>query len=124
MKKRFTFCLLVIPLLSLAQSTPKPFGFQYDQRPTVSVNGRALLNPWVGGLNATQYGTVRLNDDARDDLVVFDPATQKVSTFIAVDNPTGSGTAWQYAPDYERAFPAMYNWMQLVDYDGDNGYLA
>ncbi len=84
------------------------------------MNGRTLLNPWAGGLNTTQYSTIRLNNDTRDDLAVYDRSTNKVSTFIAIDNPTGSGIAWQYAPEYELAFPAvMYNWMLLVDYDAD-----
>ena len=119
MKKLFTFCFLVIPLLTNAQSAGK-IAFQYDQRPTVSVNNRTLLNPWVGGLNATQYSTIRLNNDTRDDLVVFDRTTNKISTFIAVANPTGTGILWQYAPEYEMAFPAtIYSWLLLVDYDAD-----
>ncbi len=119
MKKLFTLCFLVIPLFTYAQSAGK-ISFRYDLNPTVSVNGRALLNPWAGGLNTTQYSTIRLNNDTRDDLAVFDRTTNKVSTFIAIDNPTGSGIAWQYAPEYEIAFPAvMYSWMLLVDYDGD-----
>jgi len=73
----------------------------------------------VGGLNATQYSTTRLNDDARDDLVVFDRTTEKISTFVAIDNPSGTGIAWQYAPEYEAVFPTVRNWMLLVDYDGD-----
>lgn len=119
MKKLFTLCFFALPLLTKAQSTTPAYGFQYDQKPTVSINGRALLNPWAGGLNATQYATVRLNNDERDDLVVFDRATNKVSTFLAIDNPTGSGTAWQYAPDYEAVFPAINSWLILVDYDAD-----
>lgn len=120
MKKAFTFIgwLLAVGVYA-QQMSPRPFAFQYDQRPTVSVDGRALLNPWVGGLNATQYSTVRLNDDTRDDLVVFDRTTFKISTFVAIDNPSGTGIAWQYAPTYEAAFPAVYNWVLLVDYDGD-----
>lgn len=116
MKKLFTLGLLLSPWFALAQSNGA-FSFRYDQRPTVSVNNRALLNPWAGGLNATQYGTLRLNTDNRDDLVVFDRTTGKISTFVAVDN--GSGIAWQYAPDYEAAFPTIYGWMLLVDYDND-----
>lgn len=118
MKKLFTLCFFVIPLLDYAQSAGK-FGFQYDQRPTVSIDGRALLNPWAGGLNATQYATMRLNTDNRDDLVVFDRSTNKISTFVAIDNPVGSGIAWQYAPDYEKAFPSINGWLAVVDYDGD-----
>lgn len=101
------------------QPAPQPFSFQYDQRPTVSVEGRALLNPWAGGLNATQYSAVRLNDDARDDLVVFDRTTDKISAFVSIANPSGTGVAWQYAPEYEVAFPAVNSWLLLVDYDGD-----
>lgn len=119
MKKLFTLCFLLIPFLDHAQSGGK-IAFRYDQSPTVSVNGKALLNPWVGGLNTVQYSTMRLNDDARDDLVVFDRATSKVSTFVAIDNPMGSGIAWQYAPQYETAFPTnLYGWLLLVDYDLD-----
>lgn len=119
MKKLFTLCFLVIPLFPFAQSAGK-ISFRYEQSPTVSLNGRSLLNPWAGGLNTTQYSTIRLNNDSRDDLAVFDRTTNKVSTFIAVDNPIGNGIAWQYAPEYETAFPAvMYSWMLLVDYDLD-----
>lgn len=119
MKKLFTLCFLMIPLINYAQSAPSAFGFQYDLRPTVTVNGRALLNPWAGGLNAPQYATVRLNNDTRDDLVVFDRTTNKVTTFLAIDNPAGSGIAWQHAPEYERLFPEISSWLIMVDFDGD-----
>lgn len=120
MKKAFTGIIWLIAAGVYAQQpATRPFSFQYDQRPTVSVEGRMLLNPWAGGLNATQYSTMRLNNDTRDDLVVFDRTTDKVSTFVSVDAPNGGGIRWQYAPEYEPAFPAVYNWMLLVDYDGD-----
>jgi hypothetical protein len=118
MKNLFALFFLVIPLFSRAQSGGK-IAFQYDQRPTVSVNGRTLLNPWAGGLNAAQYSTIRLNNDSRDDLLVFDRSTNRISTFVAIDNPSGSGIAWQHAPEYEAYFPVVYNWVLLVDYDGD-----
>ena len=119
MKKLLTLCFLLLPFADYAQSGGK-IAFRYDQTAPVSVNGRVLLNPWAGGLNAPQYSTIRLNNDARDDLVVFDRTTNKVSTFVAIDNPTGTGIAWQYAPEYEASFPAGLNsWLLLVDYDGD-----
>lgn len=120
MKKAFTLVGWLFAVGVYAQQTaPRPFSFQYNQSPSVSVEGRTLLNPWAGGLNATQYSTMRLNDDARDDLVVFDRTTNKVSTFVAIDNPSGTGIAWRYAPEYEAAFPVVYSWMLLVDYDSD-----
>lgn len=118
--KLFTVCLLVLPLLTRGQGGA--FSFQYDQRPAMSMGGRTVRNPWAGGLNATQYSTMRLNDDAREDLVVFDRTANKVSTFVAVDSANGT-MAWQYAPQYEGAFaqPILnnYNWLLLADYDGD-----
>ncbi len=118
MKKLFALCFLLKSLGVMAQSMGA-LGFQYDQRPPVSIEGRALLNPWAGGLNATQYATLRLNDDNRDDLVVFDRTTDKISTFVAIDNPADSGITWQYAPAYEADFPAVNSWFRLVDYDYD-----
>ena len=118
MKNPFTLCFLLLPLWGFAQSNGA-FSFQYDQSPTIVVNGKSLQNPWAGGLNAVQYSTLRLNDDTRDDLVVFDRTTNKISTFVAASNPAGSGTAWQYAPEYEALFPAVNSWMLLIDYDGD-----
>ncbi|MBC3787241.1 T9SS type A sorting domain-containing protein [Spirosoma utsteinense] len=120
MKKAFTLIGWLLAVGVYAQQTAtRPFSFQYDQRPAVSLEGRTLLNPWAGGLNATQYSTMRLNSDDRDDLVVFDRTTDKVSTFVAIDSPTGKGVAWQHAPAYEANFPVVYNWLLLVDYDGD-----
>lgn len=119
MKKLFVLCFLVIPLFTQAQSGGK-ISFRYDQTPTIMANGRAIPNPWAGGLNATQYSTIRLNDDARDDLAVFDRTTNKVSTFVAVANASGTGVTWKYAPEYEIAFPTnLGSWMLLVDYDAD-----
>lgn len=119
MKKLCTLWLTLIPWFGYGQTASAPFGFQYSQQPTVSIDGRALLNPWAGGLNAMQFATLRLNDDTRDDLLVYDRTSRKVSTFVAIDNPTGSGTAWQYAPAYERLLPALSGWVIAVDYDGD-----
>ncbi|CCH55911.1 FG-GAP repeat protein [Fibrisoma limi BUZ 3] len=119
MKKRFTLLLFLLPFCIQTQSGAQTtFGFRYDLTPSVSIDGRMLRNPWAGGLNATQYSTVHLNGDAREDLVVYDRTTNKISTFVAVENPAG-GIAWQYAPEYEAAFPRTFNWLQLVDYDMD-----
>ncbi len=113
MKKLFLLCLLALPIGVQAQATGGPFSFRYDQTPAVTVNNRVLPNAWAGGLNASQFQTMRLNDDAVDDLVVFDRTSSKVSTFI-----WQNGT-WQYAPEYEGRFPAIQNWLVLADYDGD-----
>ena len=109
MKKVIPVILSLLPLLNYAQS----LSFRYDQKPTITSNGQRLPNAWAGGLNACQFSTMRLNDDDRDDLVVFDRTSNKISTFI------WTNTGWQYDPTYETAFPATLNWMLLVDFDGD-----
>lgn len=109
MKKVISVILSLLPLLNFAQS----LSFRYDQKPAVTSNGQRLLNPWAGGLNSCQFSTMRLNDDDREDLVVFDRTSSKISTFI------WTTTGWQYDPSYETAFPATLNWMLLVDFDGD-----
>ncbi|GAB3563735.1 hypothetical protein GCM10027578_07970 [Spirosoma luteolum] len=119
MKKLCTLWLSLIPWVGYGQTGVSSFGFQYDQRPTVSVGGQPLLNPWAGGLNAMQYASLRLNADERPDLLVYDRTTRKASTFVAIDNPTGTGIAWQYAPEYEKLLPPLAGWVFAVDYDAD-----
>lgn len=114
MKNWFTAVLCLLAVGVKAQR----ISFEYDQRPVVTLSGRALPNAWAGGLNSCQFNTLLLNNDTRPDLVVFDRTTDKISTFLAATD--GSGTfVWQYAPQYERQFPQFINWMVLVDYDGD-----
>ncbi len=87
-------------------------------RDTTSVvkKGSVLIDtPWAGGLNAVQYGKTDLDGDDTEDLVVFDRTSSKVSTFIA--DPVLK--KYVYRPEYELLFPAITNWMALVDYDGD-----
>jgi hypothetical protein len=115
MKNKPTPLLLLAAWLLTLSAAPGQtrFGFQYDQRPTLSVDGRSLPNAWAGGLNSSQFAQTRLNDDPRPDLVVFDRTSHKISTFLATD------AGWQHAPDYETAFPAMQSWFALADYDND-----
>lgn len=76
--------------------------------------GVSLRSPWVGGLNTAQYSTMDLNQDAREDLVLFDRMAQRVMTFINVNNQ------YEYAPEYEILFPArIMNWLLLRDYNCD-----
>jgi len=107
---RLTTFLCLLPLLSLAQR----YSFRYEQRPSAMVSGKTLPNAFAGGLNACQFSMVRLNDDSREDLVVFDRTASKISTFLAQTD--GS---FRYDPSYEAAFPATYNWLLMVDYDAD-----
>ncbi|WP_051397940.1 T9SS type A sorting domain-containing protein [Runella limosa] len=99
---------------ALAQS----FSFQWDNTVPVTIQGKKLLNPWVGGLNNAQFSKMHLNDDGVEDLVVFERSSHSINTFLAV--PQATGLQWKHAPEYETRFPAdMLHWMLLVDFDQD-----
>jgi hypothetical protein len=80
----------------------------------MSKAGTSLELAWAGGINSGQYGTIDVNGDAIDDLVIFDRTTGKINTFIS------TGSDYQYQPEYEYLFPTNLNsWMLLADYDCD-----
>ena len=84
----------------------------FDQITNLPVSG--LKNPWAGGFNSVQFFQLDLDGDAREDLVVFDRSAQHLKTFLR--NANGSFT---YSPGYQKRFPLIENWMNLLDYDGD-----
>ncbi|MCQ2319931.1 MAG: T9SS type A sorting domain-containing protein [Bacteroidales bacterium] len=84
----------------------------------VRVDGiKALSFPWVGGLNACQFGSVDLDFDGKNDLVVFDRQGNRMSCFV---NRGGIGEIrYEFDNQYAKAFPKIDDWMILADYDGD-----
>ncbi len=101
--------LLLAPLSALSQ-----FTYTIDQSIPVEVNGSTLLNPWAGGLNSAQVNTMDLNADGQSDLVIFDKASSKITTFLA------SNASYHYAPEYEVLFPSeLSTFVVLRDYNCD-----
>lgn len=94
------------------------FTFKYDNSLKIIQNGQALSNAFAGGLNAPQFSTCKLDNDGVEDLVVFDRTAQKIFTFLAKQDNVGK-YFWQYAPQYETAFPKINNWILLIDYNRD-----
>lgn len=79
--------------------------------------GKALSFPWVGGLNACQFGSIDLDFDGKNDLVVFDRQGNRMSYFV---NRGGIGEIrYEFDNQYAKAFPKIDDWMILADYDGD-----
>lgn len=107
--------LIFIKLLFVSHLVAGQFVYQRDQQIGVQdFNGNALAMPWSGGLNAPQYNTFDLDNDGKDDLVLFDRMANKVITLLAVNN------TYQYAPHYEHLFPdEVINWMLLRDFNCD-----
>jgi hypothetical protein len=121
MRTKYTFTLFLLiwvclPDIALAQQS----WFKRDTTTAVSAGGKYLINPWAGGLNASQFLKMHLNADEQEDLVVFDRTNNRVTTFLASVHPQDPGKkVYVHAPSYEADFPKMENWMILADYNGD-----
>jgi len=105
----------VLFMILLSQTVLAQFTYVIDQSiPVVLENNETLSMPWAGGLNATQFNTLDLNSDGKDDLAIFDRTAGRVITFLQENNQ------YQYAPEFEILFPEeITNWMLLRDYNGD-----
>lgn len=110
MHLRFIFFFsILLPWHALAQ-----FTYEMDQSIPVEVEGKLLKMPWAGGLNSAQINTMDLDGDGIEDLVVFDRASNKISTFLNQENE------YVYHPEYELLFPKeISRWMLLRDYNCD-----
>jgi hypothetical protein len=107
--KLLIYIVLFFPLSAFAQ-----FNFKLDQSiPVSNQDNNPLALAWAGGLNATQYNTMDINGDGKDDLVLFDRIANKVLTYLNVNSQ------YVYASDYESYFPTLENWLLLRDYNCD-----
>lgn len=121
MRTKFTsFFLCLICFYQPSQLLAQQTWFKLDTLTNVSAGGVKMTNPWGGGLNASQYLKMHLNNDADEDLVVYDRTNSKVTTFLAGPDPVNAGKkTFIHAPYYETLFPQVDNWMILADYNGD-----
>ncbi|WP_346821115.1 FG-GAP-like repeat-containing protein [Rapidithrix thailandica] len=109
-----SFLLCLLWCNQLLGQTASPFAYYFTDSVEVKISEEtSLLNPWAGGLNATQFNTMDLDGDGLEDLVLFDRTTSKFSTFLQKDK------TYRYTPEYEVFFPVVDAWMILADFDGD-----
>ena len=74
-------------------------------------------SPWVGGLNACQFGRMDLDGDGQKDLLVFDRHGNRLLCFL---NKGGvQEIDYQYTNAYDGIFPDFKDWVVFADYDGD-----
>ncbi|MCB2219078.1 MAG: T9SS type A sorting domain-containing protein [Bacteroidetes bacterium] len=72
---------------------------------------------WAGGMNSCQFGEIDINLDGIMDLIVFDRHGDRLMTFINGGEPNNIDYA--YAPEFVQAFPDLYDWVILRDYNND-----
>lgn len=116
---KFVYFLLLtfLSIQVVAQTNQNRFAFSENNEVSVYQNGSSLKNPWAGGINYGEVGTMDLNNDGRQDLVVFDKLGSRVTTYIDIND--NGAPEYQYAPEYRNAFPFASDWMLLRDYNCD-----
>lgn len=84
----------------------------------VSYNGQPIESPWCGGINSTQVVLADLNNDTKKDLVLYDFNSLTLKTFLNIG--TSGQVKYAYAPQYEKNFPVIYDYLLMPDYNCDN----
>lgn len=118
---------ITILLVSVFQSLAQNY-FAQDNSIPVHENNKTFKFAWAGGLNNPQFGTVDLNGDNIDDLVVFNrgyyDGGQSVLTFI--NGGTANQVDYTYAPEFAKDLPDLRHFMVTVDFncDGINDFVT
>jgi len=113
----FSIVLFITFMLLLKVAQGQIPLIHYDSVDVIE-EGSPLTNPWAGGMNCPQFSETDLDGDGKNDLVAFERNFYgAVKTFI--NKGTASQVDYQYAPEYQRRFPQMRNWMLLRDYNCD-----
>lgn len=81
---------------------------------TVRENGIELPNPWLGGLDLPQFSGADINQDGREDLLIFDKKGNK--TLVLLKDENGE---YRHAPNFEPFFPEMIQFALFRDYNCD-----
>lgn len=119
--RRVYYLLTTILFVLTGPSLFAQFNFERNDNITVTADGRQLNHPWLGGLNNPQFNTEDLDNDGKNDLIVFNRSStddgDKTLTFL---NKGGVGQIdYEYAPQYESWFPALQHWVLFRDYNCD-----
>ena len=94
------------------------YGFiRNDSVKVKDASANVLSMAWAGGLNATHFQDIDINQDGIKDLVAFDVHGNRLLTFI--NHGTLNTIDYTYEPKYQTDFPEVQSWLQTVDYDND-----
>lgn len=118
MRRLLSIAFLLITILAAHSSLRAQSKiYQHDTTVKVYAWGKELELAWCGGFNNPQFTMGDLNNDGRQDLVVFEDG-HGISTFINTGIP--GHPRYRYAPEYALNFPPCYTFAVLADYNCDN----
>lgn len=110
MKNLLILYLALIPIQFLGQG----INLKQNSGILVQKSGETLVNAFAGGMNATQFESVDLNQDGLEDLVTFDRTSEKSAVYMK------RGSSFIFDPVISSQLPHFDHWMRFVDYDGDS----
>lgn len=109
--------LILTSLIAIFSSVNAQIIFEHDTKIEVKHGNKVLKNPFTGGLDAPQFSECDLNNDGVNDLVIFDREGNRISTYL--NDGISNQISYTYAPQYERLFPKLNDWLLMRDYNGD-----
>lgn len=108
MKISFTLFLVFFTLFSIKAQKVSVLDAE------VEVNGRQLLSPFAGGMNAPQFYKIDLNNDGLEDIFAFDRVGSIATGYLNLGD-----ASFQYDPDIVSGFPQMKEWVVVRDFNKD-----
>lgn len=81
-------------------------------------NGTWKKNAWSGGFNNPQVNIADLNNDGKNDLIIYEQLTSEVKTFLNINGVAGNPD-YRYYPDYAKQFPSVISYLIMTDYNRD-----
>lgn len=110
---RYTIYLLLIILLIT--------GFQHTSGQTPSVIGQTVGHyqkfPWAGGLNSCQFGSIDIDLDGLNDIVIFDRHGNRIIPFL--NTGTRENPDYTFHPEFSVRFPDLHDWVIFCDFNCD-----
>jgi hypothetical protein len=80
-------------------------------------NAQEKTMAWCGGFNNPQMSMADLNNDGKEDLVIYERVNKQVKTFINFG--TSGNPDYRYDPAYSLNFPTVSEYLILADYNND-----
>lgn len=113
--KRLIFLLTLFATTAIAQQGAI---YTFNGSVPVIMNSQPKSTPWCGGFDNPQLATADLNNDSKQDMIIFERLPGLIKTFINTGTP--GNPFYTYDPKYMRNFPQCGDYLSMADYNDDS----